>query len=387
MTQESINQNVNLCKKEINENVNLFKYIVRFCISYQLLIIVIAIIITILDFGDGNIVTSMGAIYGAVSFTMSKFIEDNERIPSEIEKKKLVWYSFFASWLVPLIAISPIILYSYGTTYIIDEMRKIESWWFAVIVLVFSLVIFYILRYSYGLMAKEYLDALKQAQPTKKSFFAKKKVWIPLSIVFLVTFLVVNKNNETKEKNDLKITEYQKVLKHKLATLKKDAISIAETYSDFGHVYISKGEYNTALENYEKALKIHLMNFKENDYDSADYYEDIAYAYHLKEQYEKSLKFYEKSIKIQSSEYGEGFLGVGIVYNDIGYVYLSKGEYDLALKYHEKALKIKLKENKNGNYDNSVSIAYLALADTYFAQYEFAKAYNYSKKYYNIKYK
>ena len=387
MTQESINQNVNLCKKEINENVNLFKYIVRFSISYQLLLILIAIITTILDFGDGNIATSMGAIFGAVSFTMSKFIKDNKRMPSEIEKKKLIWYSFFASWLVPLIAISPIVLYSYGSTYIIDEMRKLESWWFAVIVLVFSLVTFYILHYSYGLMAKEYFNALEKEQPTKKSFISKKKVWIPLSIVFLVTFLVVNKNNETKEKNDLKITEYQKVLKNKLATLEKDDISIAETYSDFGDVYISKGEYDTALENYEKALTIHLMNSDENDYDSADYYEDIADAYHLKGEYEKSLKLYDMSIKIQSSEYGDGFLGVGIVYTDIGYVYLSKGEYDTALKYHKKALKIILNKNKNGDYDNSESFVYAALADVYLAQYEFAKAYNYSKKYYNIKYK
>ena len=166
---------VNITEKEINEEINLFKYIVRFSISYQLLLIVIAIITTILNFDVENMVISTAAMIGAVSFTMSRFINDNKRIPSKIEKKKLVWYSLFASWLVPIIFISPLILYSYEMTYVIEEMRKIDSWWFFGVILFLFLLNYFILQYFYGSTAKEYFNELKQEQPTKKGFSVRKR--------------------------------------------------------------------------------------------------------------------------------------------------------------------------------------------------------------------
>lgn len=378
---------VNIKTTDINENVKLFKYIVRFGISYQLLLIVIAIVFSVLSFDDGNIGSSFGAIIGAVSFTVSKFVKDNQRVPNDVEKKKLIWFSFFATWFVPLMVVSPFFLYSYGLTYFIAELKEIDVVWFLLIILVFAIGTFFIIQHFYGSMAKEYFKLMQKKQPAQKKWIYKKKVWIPLSMVLLVAFFVVSNKIKNNEEYDLKISDHQKVLKHKLTTLKENDLSIAETYSDLGDVYIKKQEYDVALKNYEKALNINLMTSNENDYSSIYYYRDIAYSYHLKGQYKKSLKYYEKSIKIQSNRYGEDFLGVGIVYKYIGDVYFSKGYYDTALKYQEKALKIILNENKNGDFDNSESIAYSALVDTYLYQYEFSKAFSYAKKYYNIKYK
>jgi hypothetical protein len=89
---------------------------------------------------------SMASIIFATMMTSLKFINENKRVPNSYEKKKLVWYSFAATWIVSLVLVVLLLGIS-------EDMKEVIGVFLSVIELL-------ILYFGYGLLANKQYKGL-----------------------------------------------------------------------------------------------------------------------------------------------------------------------------------------------------------------------------------
>lgn len=153
-------------EKFLDQNVSVVKYVIRFSIAYFIFLVVLGSILALLNV-DGNTGGSIGALLGAVMVAVHKFADDYKRVPNKAEKKKLVWLSFFAAWLVSFLLFSGAILLFGGIDGLVD-LAHVSSQLNSLImigILVLVLVsIFYLiaLSISYGSLANLYIKSLRK---------------------------------------------------------------------------------------------------------------------------------------------------------------------------------------------------------------------------------
>ncbi len=150
------------------QEVSIFKYVLRFSLAYLVLILVLVLLLNILGI-KLNHGASIVALIAAAVLTVSKFLQDNKRIPTASEKTKLVWFSFLASWLVVLMpfgAAGAAIMLLGAKIKIMKDFRIEDipiTVGLAIVFAVFDLVGLYI---SYGFLARKKFEVLQ-----KKDFF------------------------------------------------------------------------------------------------------------------------------------------------------------------------------------------------------------------------
>jgi hypothetical protein len=93
------------------------------------LIAAIAAVVSVVVFGDydphGSI-TLIETLFAA-SLTGLLFVRNNKRIPSAEERRKLIWLSFGASWVVSLISIGGVLGYVALTSGVDDLMQGVSE--------------------------------------------------------------------------------------------------------------------------------------------------------------------------------------------------------------------------------------------------------------------
>ncbi len=125
----------------------------------------------------------------------------------------------------------------------------------------------------------------------------------------------------------------------------KDVLRVVEAaiYNGLGNAYVSKGDYDRAIEYYNKVLKISLKTLGSEHPHVADVYNNLGLAYSDKGNHDRAIEYYNKALKIHLKTLGPEHPHVADVYNNLGNAYMSKGDYDRAIEYYNKALKIYLK--------------------------------------------
>lgn len=149
----------------MTENVAISKYIKLFSIAYFLFLVVFGIALTLLDI-DGNAGTSIGSLVASIFIAVSRFVEDNKRIPNKTEKSKLVWCSFFSSWIISLLLFLTIVLFFGGIASFefISDISLDNLITFVIVFLVISLIYFVGINFCYGSLAKTALKSLQKKE-------------------------------------------------------------------------------------------------------------------------------------------------------------------------------------------------------------------------------
>jgi putative Mn2+ efflux pump MntP len=145
----------------MQKGIGIGKYVIRFALAYFGLLIGLGVLAVILDIESGAGATIV-VLMGAAMVAVSKFIQDHRRVPTKEEKRKLVWFSYLASWLVSLLM--------FGIFIALDEqgremMRVVtESGAPLFIGIIAFLALFYVgtLYVAYGYMANKQLEALQR---------------------------------------------------------------------------------------------------------------------------------------------------------------------------------------------------------------------------------
>jgi uncharacterized membrane protein len=145
----------------VEQNINIGKYVLRFALAHLVLLVGLGILTTLLGI-ESNSGATIGALMGAAIIAVSKFIQDNKRVPTKGEKRKLVWFSYLASWVVSLLLFAVFII----TLEEGDEIMQIVIEIGAPLLLGVTavLTLFYVgaLYLAYGFMANKQLEALQK---------------------------------------------------------------------------------------------------------------------------------------------------------------------------------------------------------------------------------
>ncbi|MCK5051456.1 MAG: sigma 54-interacting transcriptional regulator [Candidatus Cloacimonetes bacterium] len=215
--------------------------------------------------------------------------------------------------------------------------------------------------------------------------------------------------------------DYDKALEMLFYSLKvfqknNDKQNIAGALSNIGLSFTDIGLYDEAIENHLKAIEI--CGTLNKPLVLSSLYNNIAVTYQYSNNYEPALEYNLKSLKLSEKE--NDIRGITFSLNNIGEVYEKQKEYELALDYFLRAKKIadqsyeyvlpvvlfnlakiytKLKKydevlqylNKALELTDGINVKSMKLEvyeganEIYFELKEFQKAYEYQKKYYEIK--
>jgi superkiller protein 3 len=156
---------------------------------------------------------------------------------------------------------------------------------------------------------------------------------------------------------------------------------------------VDKKQYKEAISLYKKAIEEDKQN---NIYLwASDIYVSQGVNYISKEEYEKAIESFEEAIRLNPKD--------GQSYNNLGFVYMQKKEYDKAIKFYKQALEIyanyksleelpnwehyppkaaKIAKNKK---KNAYSLTYSLLGTLYFKTKKYKKAIEVYEKYLEYK--
>jgi len=156
----------------MEQEVGIFKYVLRFGITYLVLSLLVWLLVEALNVISNieinlylTLAVTLGALGGAAMFVVSKFFQDNKRIPTEQEKSKLVWFSFFASWLVILILFGSLIMLLPEGKKMIEDIQSDGLLFILFFILFISVFYLGLLLLSYGNSAKRKFEIMqKQGQ-------------------------------------------------------------------------------------------------------------------------------------------------------------------------------------------------------------------------------
>jgi len=219
------------------------------------------------------------------------------------------------------------------------------------------------------------------------------------------------------EGNYPKALEYD-VNSLKLARKLSDRVSEAAALGELGVVYTFTGEYGKAKNCLDTALDI-AKTIKDDQYTAVVYIGNLGLLYYKWQKYSEALQCYDSATKI-NIRLGRKISVIGNL-NDIAGIYFDQGNYQKAVEYNQQALEIaresndkvyislcmgnigseyvKLKKYKEAeeNLSDALTIAlsigylefvkadYNELSDLYKETGQWQKAYQYYKKYSDIK--
>ncbi len=145
----------------MEQEISVIKYVFRFAVAYLVLLVVLGVLAVLLNM-DSNTGASIGALVASAIMVISKFVQENKRIPSVSEKKKLVWFSYLACWAVSIVLFAVFIVISGEVEEVVEFLTTVNMP-VAIGAIVF-VSIFYlgILDLSYGYMARKQFEGLRK---------------------------------------------------------------------------------------------------------------------------------------------------------------------------------------------------------------------------------
>jgi tetratricopeptide (TPR) repeat protein len=171
---------------------------------------------------------------------------------------------------------------------------------------------------------------------------------------------------------------YEKCLDLKLKILGWEHSDLAESYSNIGYAWKTKGNYEKSLEYFEKSLEILLNTLGAEHTDVASSYNNIGSAWSSKGNDDKALEYYEKSLVLKLKTLGGEHPYVATTFNNIGMSWKTKGEFEKALDCYERALVIYLKTY--GKEHPNVAASFNNIGQTWNTKGEYDKALDYFEK-------
>lgn len=144
------------------QGANLNRYIIKFSIAYIIGLVALTVVFYFFEFSL-NSGMSAAILLGAAMYAAGTFVEENKRVPTKIEKSKLVWLSLVISWTIS-ITLSMVFLLIMGGMEVLIELLYLGGEQNIVILigalLFVSLLYFLALSWCYGGFAKKQYEAL-----------------------------------------------------------------------------------------------------------------------------------------------------------------------------------------------------------------------------------
>ncbi len=146
------------------ENINLFKYLLLFTIVSLLTIFGLRSVDLFSDYKEVIIESTLILVIPSL-YTVFKFVQENKRIPTKSEKRKLVSFSIVLSWLILGILVLSEIYYYDGSmqSYFLDRINYVDKSTSLLVIVgiiyitLLSFVMYVVYTISYGWLGKLFI--------------------------------------------------------------------------------------------------------------------------------------------------------------------------------------------------------------------------------------
>jgi len=148
----------------MEQEIDLGRYIIKFLLGYTVGLILLSVVFHIFDI-DSNTGASFGVLIGAAVYAVSKFIQENKRVPNKQEKSKLVWSSLAITWVVSLLLMAAFVFFLEGAKGLADLTQlviELNTMILLGVVVFVTLLNWAVLSYSYGGLAKRQFASLQK---------------------------------------------------------------------------------------------------------------------------------------------------------------------------------------------------------------------------------
>lgn len=145
----------------MEQEVGVVKYVAKFALAFLVILLAVGVVLSLLDM-NSNAGITIAALMGAAVYAVSKFIEENRRVPVGAEKTKLVWFSFVAAWLISLIPFGVFASFTAEGAEMLKTLRTASIPLLAGVIAFLSLFHLGTLWLSYGLLARKQFEALQK---------------------------------------------------------------------------------------------------------------------------------------------------------------------------------------------------------------------------------
>lgn len=116
---------------------------------------------------------------------------------------------------------------------------------------------------------------------------------------------------------------------------------MAAFYDEYALLYDNMGKYSKALFLFQKALKIKQKTLKREHPDIVQSYGNIGLIYYELTEYDKALAYLNEALEIADKIWSGSSSLKADIYNNLGLVYRDKGDYQEAEDLYERALRIR----------------------------------------------
>lgn len=147
---------------------------------------------------------------------------------------------------------------------------------------------------------------------------------------------------------------------------------LADSYNNFGLIYIDQGDFLLAAENFQKTLDIRIKVLGPQHVKVAMSYSNLGVAYNGQKDYRLALAYYQRALPVIIAVFGEDHPNVSIVYNGIGGVYWRQGAFDQALEMYHKAIGNRIQAF--GENNPTVATLYSNLGGVYYSKGAYVQA-------------
>lgn len=144
-----------------DQEVGVLQYVVRFAVVFLVLLFGLGVLLGYLGMNSGSGVT-IGALVVSALFAVTKFMTDNRRLPTQSERRRLVWMSFIASWFVSFIPFGVFVTLDDNGRKLLDLLVTVDVWVVAAVVVFLSMFYLGFLSLAYGYLARKQFEAQRK---------------------------------------------------------------------------------------------------------------------------------------------------------------------------------------------------------------------------------
>ncbi len=145
----------------MEQDVLISKHIIRFSITFTIILITVSIIFSLLGI-EANSSLTIIAQMSACSYVISIFIKNHKRLPTKTEKTILFWYTFLASWGVSIVLFLLLLLIDPTILEVLKSIQSIGLVWILGIVVFVSLLQLGVIYFSYNFLARKQFEAMQK---------------------------------------------------------------------------------------------------------------------------------------------------------------------------------------------------------------------------------
>lgn len=157
----------------VQSDVKLKPLVIRFGVMYAIFTLVLAILASLLDYlweiDVPSTAINIASTAAAVMLVSSKFVEQHQRVFSQVERKYMTWSSLAVSWLVSLLysGLLAIGLFAFGAGNLVTESFNslLNSGMLGIVIgalIVATLIGWLVLYWFYGSFPKSMLKAIEK---------------------------------------------------------------------------------------------------------------------------------------------------------------------------------------------------------------------------------